>query len=55
MKLREAKVKLLTDATAAGLETAVNTFLATAKEGDFIGVQYQATGTEYSALVLYTG
>lgn len=54
MKLSQAKIKVITAATAGALETAVNTFLAEAKEGVFIEIQYMFTTGEYTACVIYT-
>ena len=54
MKLSQAKVKVITAASAAALETAVNTFLEAAKEGVFIDIQYQFVAGEYTACIVYT-
>lgn len=54
MKLSLLRVKLISDAVQATFEAAVNTFLATAGERQFIGVQYQFDGANYTALIIYT-
>lgn len=43
MQLQLVRVKILEEATAALLETAVNTFLAANSIRTFVGIQYQVS------------
>ncbi len=57
MKARQTKVKVLTAANAAALETAVQTWLDAAKEADLVGdppIQFAADGTNLHAFIIYT-
>jgi hypothetical protein len=60
MKLSQVRVHSETAATAAALDTAVNTWLAGRAEQTFVRIEYQVMFTsdlatkEYSALIVYT-
>lgn len=54
MKLREATVKIFEDASAAALETAVNTFLKGAGEAQLISIQYSGDASTHTCCVIYT-
>jgi hypothetical protein len=51
---RNVRVRVLTDTSAALLETALQAFLSALKEETFLSVQYQAQAGTFSALVTYT-
>ena len=54
MKLNQAKVKLITDGTAAGCEAAVNAWLQANKEESLVSMQFTHDGTTYTAYIVYT-
>ncbi len=51
---RLVRVRVLTDATAAGLETLVQDFLAALLEDTLISIQFQAQSGAFSAMITYT-
>jgi hypothetical protein len=56
MKARQLKVKVVTAANAAALETAVQGWLDAAGEADIIGdppIQFAADGTNLHAFLVY--
>lgn len=48
------KVRVLTDASATTLQTAVNAFLAALQSETLLSVQFQYNGTAFSVLISYT-
>jgi len=56
MKLQNVRVEVIEAATAAALQTAVNTFLATPTKREYISVQMQVdnAGPIYVAMVTFT-
>jgi hypothetical protein len=55
MKLQIVRVRVLDAATAALLEAAVNTFLATISQREFVSAHYAViAGPVYSAMITYT-
>lgn len=57
MKLSQVQVKLLSDPTIAGLETAINSFLQGSGERAFVGIQWMAReydSAPYTVMILYT-
>ena len=55
MKLQVLKAKVVEAASAAELETAINTFLSAETQREYVGMEYHVwDGTHYSVVVLYT-
>lgn len=54
MKLNQVVVKVISAASALGLETAVNGFLATVGEATLVATHYTANEGIYSAMIVYT-
>lgn len=54
VKLRETKVKIITDPAAATFEANVNAYLQSQKEGELVSVQYRMTDTQFTALIVYS-
>lgn len=52
--LRFVRVRVLEAGTVGALETAVNSFLDGAGEARLITVRYGITGSNYSALIVYS-
>lgn len=53
MKLSTVKVKTISNSVLATFEADVNTFLQAGGEKEFIDVQYQFDGANYTALIIY--
>jgi hypothetical protein len=54
MKVNQAKVEIITDATAAGLEAAVNAWLEARKEETLVSIQFTETTGNFTAYIVYT-
>lgn len=54
MKLNQVKVHCINAATAAALDTAVNTWLQATGEATFLALDYCESGGNYSVLITYT-
>ena len=53
MQLKSLKACVLSDATAAGLQTKVTTFLREGGEATFVDMQYAVAVGVYSCVILY--
>lgn len=51
---RQILVNVISNATAAGLTTAVNTFLAGLGEATLVSVQFAASDTEFAVTIVYS-
>ena len=56
MKLQVVRIKIVTNATAAGLETDVNTFLSLDSQKEWVSFQYiyDSFGGLYTVMIGYT-
>ena len=54
MKLNQIKTKILTAATAAALETAVNDWIGGRSEETFISIHFTETTGNFTAYIVYT-
>ena len=55
MKLQVLKARVIESDSAANLETAINTFLSTESQREYVGMEYHVwDATHYSVVVLYT-
>lgn len=54
MKLNQVKVHCINAASAAALDTAVNTWLIAQGEATYLDIAYVEAGGNYSVLITYT-
>lgn len=55
MKLNQALVEVISNATPAGLKAAVNTFLSARKEETLVSIQFtESNAASYTAYIVYT-
>lgn len=54
MKLRNLRVEVIEAASAAALQTAIETFLADGDERDLVELEFRFDGDDYVVLILYT-
>lgn len=54
MLLRVIKVEILENATAAGLQTAVNDFLEAAGEEGLVDIEFRTDGTTFWCFITYS-